>query len=632
MKLLHIIIKQRFNKVARYKDEVNYMCSICGLVDFNKPIENRCEKVQKMNSVLKHRGIDDNGIFKFKNGVLAHNRLSIMDIKKGKQPMKAYKNGYCYTIVYNGEIYNCEELKKELESEEIEFKTTCDTEVVLYSYMVFGEKCVEKLNGIFAFAIFDEQKEKVFLARDRFGIKPFFFAFDDSVFAFASEIKALLSLSGIKPIIDKKGLWQLLFLSPITLEGQTVFKNIFEIKPGYCGSFSKKGLSLYKYFSLKPEKLDVTKDEAAKEVKRLLLDTVKRQIKSDVPLCTFLSGGLDSSALSALVAREYVAQGKVLSTYSFEYEGNKKNFKKSLFQPQGDDEYAVYLADYLKTDHTVLTASSEIVAKYLENATKFRDFPGQADIDSSLLYFCEQVKKEHSVAISGECSDEIFGGYPWFYRQEMLNSEFFPFVHKPFARANLFDKKIVMANEGYEYLSKIYKRDLDEVECLPDDSEQDITARKASHLSIKYFMTNLLERKDRMSMASSLEVRVPFADHRLAQFVYNVPWKIKFEGEVEKALLRNAVKEYLPEKILWRKKSPYPKTHNPKYEKIVTKMLEKRLKNDSRIAEILDFCVYKSLKQKENITWFGQLMAKPQLLAWLIQLDVFLSEYDCIIE
>ena len=279
-----------------------------------------------------------------------------------------------------------------------------------------------------------------------------------------------------------------------------------------------------------------------------------------------------------------------------------------------------------------MTASSEIVAKYLENATKFRDFPGQADIDSSLLYFCEQVKKEHSVAISGECSDEIFGGYPWFYRKEMLNSEFFPFVHKPFARANLFDKKIVMANEGYEYLSKIYKRDLDEVECLPDDSEQDITARKASHLSIKYFMTNLLERKDRMSMASSLEVRVPFADHRLAQFVYNVPWKIKFEGEVEKALLRNAVKEYLPEKILWRKKSPYPKTHNPKYEKIVTKMLEKRLKNDSRIAEILDFCVYKSLKQKENITWFGQLMAKPQLLAWLIQLDVFLSEYDCIIE
>ncbi len=608
------------------------MCSICGLADFHKPIENKLEKIQKMNSVLKHRGIDDDGIAKFKYGSLAHNRLSIMDIENGKQPMKAYKNGYSYTIIYNGEIYNCDELKKELRNEEIEFKTTCDTEVVLYCYMVFGEKCVEKLNGIFAFAIYDEEKEQIFLARDRFGIKPFFYTMSDSIFAFASEIKALLSLQKVKPVIDKKGLWQLMFLSPITLEGQTVFKNIFEIKPGYCGTFSKKGLTLYRYFSLKPEKLDITPEEAAKEVKNLLLDTVKRQIKSDVPLCTFLSGGLDSSALSALVAREYTAHGKILSTYSFEYEGNKQNFKKSLFQPQGDDEFAVYLADYLKTDHTVLTAPTEKVAQYLIDATKYRDFPGQADIDSSLLYFCEQVKKEHSVAISGECSDEIFGGYPWFYRKEMLNSGFFPFVHQPFARADLFSREIIKPDEGYEYLSKIYRADLNEVECLTDDSEADKVARKASHLSIKYFMTNLLERKDRMSMASSLEVRVPFADHRLAQFVYNVPWKIKFENETEKALLRNAVKDYLPDKILWRKKSPYPKTHNPKYEQIVTNMLDERLKQDSRIAQILDFEVYKSLKQKENITWFGQLMAKPQLLAWLVQLDVFLSEYDCIIE
>ena len=457
------------------------MCSICGLADFHKPIENKLEKIQKMNSVLKHRGIDDDGIAKFKYGSLAHNRLSIMDIENGKQPMKAYKNGYSYTIIYNGEIYNCDELKKELRNEEIEFKTTCDTEVVLYCYMVFGEKCVEKLNGIFAFAIYDEEKEQIFLARDRFGIKPFFYTMSDSIFAFASEIKALLSLQKVKPVIDKKGLWQLMFLSPITLEGQTVFKNIFEIKPGYCGTFSKKGLTLYRYFSLKPEKLDITPEEAAKEVKNLLLDTVKRQIKSDVPLCTFLSGGLDSSALSALVAREYTAHGKILSTYSFEYEGNKQNFKKSLFQPQGDDEFAVYLADYLKTDHTVLTAPTEKVAQYLIDATKYRDFPGQADIDSSLLYFCEQVKKEHSVAISGECSDEIFGGYPWFYRKEMLNSGFFPFVHQPFARADLFSREIIKPDEGYEYLSKIYRADLNEVECLTDDSEADKVARKASH-------------------------------------------------------------------------------------------------------------------------------------------------------
>ena len=293
----------------------------------------------------------------------------------------------------------------------------------------------------------------------------------------------------------------------------------------------------------------------------------------------------------------------------------------------------MYLADYLNTDHTVLTAPTEIVADYLEKAVCFRDFPGQADIDSSLLYFCELVKRRHTVAMSGECSAEIFGGYPWFYREEMLYSDFFPFVHDPFARINLFDSEITNADEGYRYLSGVYRSDIESVEVLPSDSEATKTARVATMLSTKYFMTNLLERKDRMSMASSLEVRVPFADHRLAQFVYNVPWEIKFENNTEKALLRNAMREYLPDKILWRKKSPYPKTHNPKYEQLVTEMLENRLKkSDDRLAQLLEFDVYKALKQKQNITWFGQLMAKPQLFAWLLQLDFFLSKYDCIIE
>lgn len=607
------------------------MCSICGLVDFHNKLDNALEKTQKMGSVMKHRGMDDDGAFCFDYGAFQHNRLAVMDPENGKQPMSAVKNGKEYTIVYNGEIYNCDELKKELCDKGVKFKTNCDTEVVLYTYIYYGEKCVEMLNGIFAFAIYDGQNN-IFLARDRFGIKPFFYSLYDSTFAFASEIKALLTLPEIKPIIDKRGIWQLLFLSPITLEGQTVFKNIFEIKPGYCGFFNEKGLSLYKYFELTPEKLDITPNEAAKEVKRLLCDTVSRQLNSDVPLCTFLSGGLDSSALSAIASREYIKKGRILSTYSFEYEDNKKNFKQSLFQPQGDDEFACYLAEKLGTDHTVLTVPTKTVADYLTKAVYHRDFPGQADIDSSLLYFCEEVKKNHTVAMSGECSDEIFGGYPWFYREEMLYSNFFPFVHDPFARIKLFDKNKTYADEGYDYMSKIYRNDINSVKCLETDSNATKTARVATILSVKYFMTNLLERKDRMSMASSLEVRVPFADHRLAQFVYNVPWEIKFENNVEKALLRNAMTDFLPNKILWRKKSPYPKTHNPKYEQIVTEMLENRIKSGSILSEILDFDVYNSLKKQENITWFGQLMAKPQLYAWLIQLDYFLSEYDCIIE
>ncbi|MBQ5590743.1 MAG: asparagine synthase (glutamine-hydrolyzing) [Clostridia bacterium] len=609
------------------------MCSICGLINFKRDIDEKISKVEKMGRVLKHRGLDDSGVFEFEFGAFAHNRLSVMDPDNGAQPMSVVYKGKKYTICYNGEVYNFREIKADLEEKGIEFKTNCDTEVVLYSYIIYGEKCAKMLNGIFAFCIYDESKRHIYLARDRFGIKPFFYTFYNDTFYFASEIKSLLTQDEIKPIIDKKGLWQLLFLAPITLSGCSVFKNIFEVEPAYCGVLCADGLRLNKYFELTPEKLDVTPSEAADEVRRLLLDTVNRQVVADVPLCSFLSGGLDSSALSALAAKEYEKRGQKLSTYSFEYEGNKENFKKSLFQPQGDDDFAVYLADVLSTDHTILKAPTKIVAEYLEKAVYHRDFPGQADIDSSLLYFCEQVKKRHTVAMSGECSDEIFGGYPWFYREEMLYSDFFPFIHDPFARIGLFDDKVVLKDEGFEFLSGVYKDDINSVKVLESDSSATKTARVATILSVKYFMTNLLERKDRMSMASSLEVRVPFADHRLAQFVYNVPWEIKFENGVEKALLRNAMVDFLPEKILYRKKSPYPKTHNPEYERLVSEMLDEKLKSgDSRLAMLLDFDVYKALKGKENITWFGQLMQKPQLLAWLLQLEYFLQEYNCIIE
>lgn len=604
------------------------MCSICGFIDYHDSKKDSKILLEKMNKALTHRGVDGSGCFTFAHGGFCHNRLSVMDVQNGAQPMSKKYGAHTYTICYNGEIYNCEDLRKTLTEKGAEFTTNCDTEVVLYSYIFFGKKCVQYLNGIFAFAIYDSESDEVFFARDRFGVKPLYYARVGSTLYFASEIKALFEV-GVKPIIDKKGLWQLMFLAPITLEGETVFKNIYQVKPAHCGTFSRKGLYLYRYFSLTPERLDITPFEAAKHTRELLCDTVARQIISDVPLCTFLSGGLDSSALTALAKDEFTKRGRTLSTYSFEYEDNKQNFVSSMFQPKSDDDFALYLADYLGTDHTVLTAPTNSLCDLLPDATYYRDLPGQADIDSSLLFFCGQVKREHTVALSGECSDEIFGGYPWFYRPEMLESEFFPFIHDPFARVRLFNKDFVDAEEGYRYLSRIYRADIESVKTLESDSPATRVARRATHLSTKYFMTNLLERKDRMSMAHSLEVRVPFADHRLMQFVYNVPWEIKFENGVEKALLRNALQGILPEKILWRKKSPYPKTHNPKYEQLVLSRLEKSLAGDSPLGGILDHKIYNELKTSQGATWFGQLMQKPQLIAWLIQFDFFLKHYNC---
>lgn len=602
------------------------MCSICGMMDFyERPDAELCVK---MGKVMKNRGPDASESFADDIAAFQHNRLSVMDPKNGRQPMSAVFKGREYIIVYNGEIYNSPELRKELKSYGAGFKTNCDTETVLWSYIIFGNEAPTKLNGIFAFAVYDVTDRKLFLARDRLGVKPLFYTSVGNTFMFASEIKALLENPKVSRKVDMRGLWQLVFLSPVTLSGSGVFRDIKELKPAECAELTEQGLKIRKYWELQAKPWQGDAKSAAAETAELLSDAVKRQTVSDVPLCTFLSGGLDSSVLTAMAAEIYRKKGHTLSTYSFEYEGNRENFKQSLFQPQGDDEFAKYLAKWLMTDHTVLVAPNAQVADCLIPATEARDFPGQADIDSSLLYFCRRVKEHHTVAISGECSDEIFGGYPWFYRPEMLYRDFFPWIHEPMERAGIFRPEFAKPKEGYGYLSGEYKKIISDCPTLPWDSESMRTSRIATVLSVGYFMTSLLERKDRMSMYSGLEVRVPFADHRILEYVYNVPWEIKFENGVEKALLRNAMTKYLPDKILWRKKSPYPKTHSPQYREKVTAMLCDRLDRKGILAEVVDRKVLDAVLSGEDRTWFGQLMSTPQLIAWLIQFDHWAEKYN----
>ena len=631
------------------------MGSICGIADFSekKSLELKDKNnqiLEKMGEEMRRRGPDQKGSYISIPTAgtaayigLQHNRLAVIDIQNGTQPMHAQVNGNRYTLVYNGELYNTKELKRELRDYfgYDPFQTESDTEAVLYAYIAWGQRCPIYLNGIFSFAIYAEGEcsPHLFLARDRLGVKPLFYTWTDGgQFLFASEIKALLKHPQVKHEIDQIGMWQLFFLTPVTLNGSGIFKNIFELLPGEAAlldcSESHPSLKKHLYWSLQAVPFHEGKKDTVEHVRYLLEDAVERQLISDVPLCVLLSGGLDSSVISAIAARFYQKRGIRLPTYSFEYEGNRENFHSTFFQPQGDDKYAVYLADYLHTEHRVLTASTEEVAKCLSEAVMARDFPGQADIDSSLLYFCRQIKKKYTVALSGECADEIFGGYPWFYRTEMLDRDFFPWIHVPFERIGLLREELSRAREGYAYLADLYHREMELCPLLDTDSSSMQTSRRATWLSAKYFMMNLLERKDRMSMYSALEVRVPFADHRILEYVYNIPWEYKYDTEkyketAEKSLLRNAVRDLLPEKILWRKKSPYPKTHNPNYEILIRKLLSERLrKPTSRLREWLDPKKLRQMEEGDDIIWLGQLMSRPQLLAWLYQLDIWLEAYE----
>ena len=345
------------------------MCSICGEIDFSGIASPSL--LRKMSGTLVHRGPDASGDFYDSYASLGHNRLAVVDVENGAQPMSVIYGNKKYTIVYNGEIYNTRELRCELEKCGIEFKTNCDTEVVLYSYIVFGENAPSRLNGIFAFCVYDG--EKAFFARDRFGVKPLFYAIVDKTLYFASEIKALLKCDKISRNVTKEALWEILYLSPNFVEGHSHFKDILELGAAQCMTFDKSGLKKWKYWRIEAREYYRDKKYAYEKTEYLVSDAIKRQLVSDVPLCTLLSGGLDSSVVSAVASEEYKKSGKTLSTYSFEYEGNKDSFKGSLFQPESDDEYALYLADYLGTKHTVLTCPQEKLATLLTESTLYRD-------------------------------------------------------------------------------------------------------------------------------------------------------------------------------------------------------------------------------------------------------------------
>ena len=612
------------------------MCGFAGFSDYDDSLLDEkylwMALARRMARRLSHRGPDDQGAHVSSHCALAHMRLAVIDPQNGQQPMTASKEGKECTIAYNGELYNAGELRSDLESRGYTFYTDCDTEVVLNAYLCYGEECPEKLNGIFAFAIDDGIKERTFLCRDRFGVKPLFYTFKNSRLAFSSEIKGLFEFPGVNPVIGREGLCEIFGLGPARTPGHGVFEGISELRPGHFAIYDREGFKDHKYYSLTAAPHTQTYEDTVQTVRELLVDTVKRQLISDVPLCTFLSGGLDSSVVTAITSNCLKEQGRGLSTYSFEFEGNEEFFTPSSFQPDRDQAWAQRVSEVLGTEHSTLLCNNDQLADSLFEGVIAKDLPGMSDIDGSLLYFCRQVKKNHVVALCGECADEIFGGYPWFHRQEMFDGSHFPWSNNLDTRRSLLKPEISGELNMEEYVGSRLSETIAEVPVLKGETPQQQRMRQISYLNMKWFMSTLLDRKDRCSMWSGLEVRVPYCDHRIAQYVFNVPWDFKCPGGVPKGLLRDAAKGLLPDEILQRKKSPYPKTHNPGYEQIMKQRLAYILRDSLQpIHKILSEDAAKSLLDQSfdyGKPWFGQLMAGPQMLAYLIQINYWLLHYN----
>ena len=598
------------------------MCAIAGIIGL--PLGDSI--VSNMLSTMCRRGPDAQGSYIDRDCCLLHSRLTVIDPEGGGQPMQLCWQRKVYTIVYNGELYNTEELRQELIKLGHVFQSHSDTEVLLHGYAQWQKAVLEKLNGIFAFAIWENVEKKLFVARDRMGVKPLFFKIHEGGLLFASEIKTILAYPSVKAELDETGAAEIILLGPGRTPGCGVFRGIEELEGGSCAEYNCGKLAIRRYWRLTDRVHTDSFEETAQKVRFLVTDAISRQMVSDVPIGTFLSGGLDSSLITSLCASAMKKQGSQLKTFSVDYVNNDLYFTPEKFQPNSDGMYIRLMQDTLGTDHYWCILSPEELLNSLEEAVTARDLPGMADVDISLLAFCRQIREHVTVALSGECADEIFGGYPWYRDPEIRDLNGFPWAQNMAQRCEMLMNKTT----GKEYIMDRYQQTCTESDILPGTPPLERRMKEMMNLNLRWFMQTLLDRKDRMSMYSGLEVRVPFCDHRIAEYLYGVPWEFKDYNGKEKGLLRHAMHGILPNEVLWRKKSPYPKTHDPAYLNLVSQRLEDLLKQkDAPLFSLVHReTVKRILEEEPRWPWYGQLMRRPQTIAFFLQVNYWLERYN----
>jgi asparagine synthase (glutamine-hydrolysing) len=552
------------------------MCGIAGCVSYDGDLRSHKDVIAAMTETMARRGPDAGGVWIDRHVGLGHRRLAIIDLAGGAQPMQAEEEGrICASLIYTGEVYNFVELRDELRQLGHRFKTRSDTEVVLRGYLQWGDEVVERLNGMFAFAIWDVRTEELLLVRDRMGVKPLFYYPTADGVLFGSEPKAILAHPTVQPRVNKDGFREILVLAKNP--ESTIYVGMHEVRPGQVVRVNRNGLTKRRYWMLTAHEHEDDLPRTIRTVTELLEDTVRRQIVADVPLCSLLSGGLDSSAVTAMAHRAIGAQqGERIRSFSVEFADHGAAFVAGEFHKSSDTPFVRDFVAHVCCDHTeVVLDSQELADRDLNRAVmQASDFPlsVSGDMFSSLYRLFQAVRAESTVALSGESADEVFGGYPWFHDPKAVDAATFPWLAttgSTFAGTQVLDPDLLDRLNLPEFQADSYAQAIAETPVHKGEDAVERRMREISYLHLTRFVQFLLDRKDRMSMAVGLEVRVPFCDHRLVEYVFNIPWHLKtFDGR-EKSILRAATRQLLPNSIVERQKNPYPSTQDPAYEKAV---------------------------------------------------------------
>lgn len=560
--------------------------------DLNKEIE-RINKLLKKQYLHKH-SLSNHLIMCYKKHQCMNYRIKNKD----------------YSILYNGEIYNILDIKKELLMKNYIFQTNDEAEVILAAYDAYKEKCLEIFNGGFTFIIHDGQQ--LFIARDIMGIKPLYYTTKNNTLIISNEIKSILAYLN-EAIVDQEGIKELLGLGPSCTPGKTIYKDINSLRPAHYMIYDGN-INIYRYWHPVDLEHNDSLEETIHKVKSIVIDSIQKQM--DHHCSTMLSGGLDSSIITS-IASQFT---NPITTYSLSYEEQKEHFKAYEYQTTMDDDYIKEMIDLYHTNHVNIELTQQELVDYLEESLIARDMPGMADIDSSFYLFSKEISQNHKICLSGECADEFMGGYPWFYKKELYNQPYFPWMRDLDEKIKLFHPSIRKLNIK-DYIIEQYKKTLKEIK-TKDFKKQ------MMYLNKEWFMQTLLMRCESQTINSSLTVRVPFASKELFEYVYNIPYDYMFLNNEEKGLLRKAFEDFLPEDIAHRKKNPFPKTHHPLYTKLIIEKLEEILKDESNILyQLFDknalFDLIQTKGESFQYPWYGQLMTGPQLLAYFYQIALW---------
>lgn len=616
------------------------MSSIAGFFQpntiYSKENEFCIKTIHDMSKALIHRGPDEQSYYYFPQGALNQNFLLAGYIPgtfpHQIQPVTLPYRGNTYTLLFDGFISNPEALAMELEIRQISTKEMSLEKLLLFSFLEKGTDFIKGVRGAFALAIYDEGQRKLYLFRDALGLRPLFYTKNNETLIFASEIKALFQYPGVDAILDQDGLTELLSLGPARLPGSAVFKGISEVKPGHFITYTKEGLSEVAFHHFEIKEHTDNYEDTLENISYLLNQSMDALKNAVMPACSFLSGGLDSSIVSVKLAQN---SSTPLATYSLEFDNSKQHFKSNAFQPALDAPFVQEMVKHLGTKHTIYNCNNQIQLDYLKKSVIAHDLPTMADVDSSYLYFCEKVSKQHKIVFTGECADEIFCGYPWYHSTDG-DPKAFPWSKDTSPRLALLKDDLITRLSLAEYSQHAYLDTCNEIELDGLNTPSDMLHRKTFYLTIRYFMQTLINRGDRAAAFNSMDARVPFAHQELTEYLFNVPFEMKAKNGERKHLLREYATELLPEDIRIRKKSPYPKTYDPGYETLVNQELLHALsKLDCPLHAIVDkskaeaFC--RQIKDLGR-PWYGQLMAGPQLAAYYLQILYWIEAYKIKIE